>query len=388
MSLFDQLHFIYNPISFFKNKSDFAFKLAGKEIYCTSNKNLIEKISSLNTTELFEKEIIQEILGVNLFTLPFNSYLKNKFIATIYQLNADNYKLQKPEFKYNGKEIINDLVAQYICKLFCGKDYSESFKIAFLNWIESISSILLFSRTFRKSWNPWWNKLKYYEHVLREKIEILGYSDHTNFVNLYGLSTEYIIDQALLFLFASYDNIVISLSNSILEKENLPIPFLPKTINEDFEFEGKQLVTGTHIGILPSIMKQKPFGFNKRKCPGEKLTEKIIDDVLIKFEEWYEVDKNVKIKYGRFRFSWGPKKFGLKEKKINMQEYDSITSANGYHIIIGNNAGTDFASMTIVMNEEDRENTGLRFILIDLTKEQLLKLKSQVEKTLKQKFNI
>lgn len=320
MSFLDQIHFIYNPVSFFKNKSDFTFKLAGKEIYCTSNPKLIEKISSLKQVDLFENHIINEVLGYGSYTQPQwfvdDLQLKTRFIRTISQLNTETIKLEKPIFRSNGRELISDLVAQYICKLFYGNDYTESFKAAFLNWIEAITPILLFSRTFRKSWNPWWNSLKYHESVLRSKIEILGLSENSNFVNIYGKNKELVIDQALLFLFASYDNIVISLSNEILEKENLPLPFLPKTINEDFEFEGKIFLAGTNIGVMPSIMKQKPFGFGKRKCPGEKLAEKIIDDILIKIKKWYEVDKNIKIKYGRFRFSWGPKKFGLKEKKI------------------------------------------------------------------------
>lgn len=313
------IHFIYNPESFFKNKSDFKFNLVGKEIYCTSNSILVEKIANLKNVELFEKEIIAKVIGNGSYIQPQwfvdHLQLKNKFIKTIVQLNTENIKLEKPQFRFNGKEIITDLVAQYICKLFCGDDYTKAFKAAFLNWIESITPILLFSRTFRKSWNPWWNSLKYHESILRSKIEILGLSENSNFVNIYGKNKELVIDQALLFLFASYDNIVISLSNKILEKENLPLPFLPKTINEDFEFEGKKFLAGTNIGVMPSIMKQKPFGFGKRKCPGEKLAEKIIDDISKYLEQWYEINKNVKIKYGRSRFSWGPKKFGLKERK-------------------------------------------------------------------------
>lgn len=339
----DLYQFTKNPAKFCKKENDFVFELNGKSIYCTQDKELIEKVGGAKS-DLFDREVIGEILGSNILTETQSKVdslkLKRIFVRTLQQLHLSN-RLTLCN-NCNGKEIINKILFELIGGSF--SYYSPNFSFFYQNWIESINSELLFVPFFRRRIFSSWRKFQKTNHEIEISIKHLIDFPNT-FPNLFKkialeegiyLSEREIIDNSLLFLFGAFDNISILISNVFIRfssefrpdrlndflndldyhiedslRSKPPIPFIPKTLQETLTHKGKVFFAGETIGIIPTATNGKMFGVGKRKCPGEEFAYKIARLALSRILPKYQLDG--KVKYSRQRFSYGPSEFGVKE---------------------------------------------------------------------------
>ncbi len=106
------------------------------------------------------------------------------------------------------------------------------------------------------------------------------------------LSDQEIIDECLLFLFGSFDNVSMLCANLFIRfnqefrpdraddflndldyhitdslRSKPPIPFIPKILLNSFIYKEKVFFTGETIGVIPTATNDKMFGEGKRKCP-------------------------------------------------------------------------------------------------------------------------
>lgn len=343
--LLDLYNFNKNPINFCNREKDFTFELNGKQIYCTKDKNLIDKIGGISTN-LFDREAIAGILGTNLITEDQSKVdslkLKRIFIRTIQQLKLPETFELNTGFK-NGKDLINDYLFRLIGAIF--SNTSPNFSFYYRKWIESITTELLFVPFFRKRIFSSWRIFQKANYEI--EIAIKNLIDFPNtFPYLFKkvaleegiyLSEREIIDNSLLFLFGSFDNVSILTSNVFIRfnlefrpdriddflndldyhisdslRSKPPIPFIPKTLNETITHNGKVFFTGETIGVIPTATNGKMFGVGKRKCPGEELTYKLAKMILHRMLPKYKLVE--KVKYSRQRFSYGPVEFEVQSK--------------------------------------------------------------------------
>lgn len=344
----DLYQFTKNLAKFCKKETDFVFELNSKSIYCTQEKELIEKVGGIKS-DLFDREVIGEILGLNILTETQSKVdslkLKRIFIRTLQQLNIHD-RLTTFDICINngseGKQIINDLLFEIVGRLFSSD--SPYFDRYYRDWIESINSELLFIPFFRRRIFSSWRKFQKANHEIEISIKHLIDFPNT-FPNLFKkialeegiyLSEREIIDNSLLFLFGAFDNISILISNVFIRfnsefrpdrlndflndldyhiedslRSKPPIPFIPKTLQETIVHKGKVFFAGETIGIIPTATNGKMFGIGKRKCPGEEFAYKIARLALTRILPKYQLDG--KVKYSRQRFSYGPSEFGVKE---------------------------------------------------------------------------
>lgn len=358
-SPFQTYKFIKNPITFLnncKNKygSTYWFKLGGQKLYVTSNQKIAQEVLTSKHT-LFEPEPIIDVLGINLLTENNNIHLKNKkifvmtisehikFLESIIDHYLEKFKFRHAFYKLSENIIgnVNDLIIEILTRWFVGTSYKYSYDYSKLNKIlkeffKLLTSNFLFSKMARKFSFIKWKKFLKIKQQLLDELDLIRSIDSSILSSFMknGFSKTEAIDQSLLFLFASFDNISITIYNLLIKyynefknattqiqqdtvideclKQNPPVLILPTTLKESLEFElientiiqNYKFPTGTNISVDLYNTNISAFGFGTKKCPAELWSKIIIRKITN--DLCRNICKPNKVKYGRIRFSWGP----------------------------------------------------------------------------------
>lgn len=323
--------FLKDPVSFCKKMQKqfgdlYYFNLAWKQVYFTSNPDLTEKISQLKSIELFEAKIIEDVLGDSLFTRPSSSeqiILRSKFHDATSQLDfslLDNYKLRITSS--NGYCIIEQLILDWMSILFLGTNEQKKYfelRNCLKEFFDNLTTLIMFVPEYRKTFGIFqWLKFLNCKEKLIKEISLSKFFPESVFRKflISGFNKHEAINHSILFLFASFDNLIAAICNDFILKKNSlrefpPIPVIPKKILEPIYFKDYIFPSGTSISILPCITKLNIFGTASRNCLGIKNSIYLLAKAKTLLND-SPLSLAGDVKYSRIRFSWVPSYFIVK----------------------------------------------------------------------------